>query len=71
MTDKKTSEQWARHFEIEEDILDKDGWDRSDMKSFKRSWFEETITRYEFGRRLSKSTICFSDNMIRFIDNLN
>lgn len=51
---KQTSEQWCkqRGLELGKDILDPDGWDRS---NFDESW-NERITEQEFNNRLMMST---------------
>jgi hypothetical protein len=56
---KKTSEQWCKEKDIKlgEDIIDPDGWDRS---NFKESW-DELISESEFDRRLMMSTCCFKN----------
>lgn len=52
----KTSEEWLS--EVDEKyslvIMDPDGWDRTD---FDYSFYKERITKEEFDRRLSTSTI--------------
>ena len=50
--DLKTSAEWEDLCIVK--ILDPDGWDR---KNFEQSWFKEKITRKEFERRLTISTI--------------
>jgi hypothetical protein len=47
----RTSEDWSRECLV--DVLDADGWDRS---NFHYSWYEELITKYEFENRLINST---------------
>jgi len=49
---KKTSYDWVQELRIE--VKDPDGWDR---KNFEYSWFEEQITKEEFMKRVSHSTI--------------
>lgn len=59
---KKTSQQWCeqKDMELGKDILDPDGWDRSD---FENSW-NEMITEDEFNNRVSMSTIRVSPKMM-------
>lgn len=57
MTDQlKTSEDWMQKYIDDFQILDKDGWDR---KNIKYSWYEELITEAEFKRRVGESTCRF------------
>jgi hypothetical protein len=52
--DLRTPDEWLAHPEYEGTVvLDPDGWDR---KNFSVSW-AEPITRIEFDRRLTESTI--------------
>lgn len=51
----KTSEDWQELCFVE--IVDHDGWDRL---NFKFSWREELITRKEFEKRLTDSTVRFN-----------
>jgi len=50
--DLQTSEAWSRIYSHIQ-ILDRDGWDRSDPNA----WYEELISRKTFERRLAESTI--------------
>lgn len=53
----KTSEEWFNEFYKDRVVIyDPDGWDRS-PDGWQYSWFEETITRSEFEKRLCASTI--------------
>lgn len=54
--DLKTSKQWYEQIPLEHSlvILDADGWDRN---NFDHSFNEELITKEEFDKRLSSSTI--------------
>ena len=60
MTDeiKKSSAEWSKEMGLElgRDILDPDGWDRS---NFDQSW-AELITKDEFRRRYTISTVRIS-----------
>jgi hypothetical protein len=65
---KKTSKEWCKYFGInpiggdgEPEILDPDGWDRTD---FERSW-NEKITEQEFKKRLEFSTVQFTPGVRR------
>lgn len=51
---KKTSDKWHKELEPSLIILDPDGWDR---KNYDYSFYEELITKEEFYKRLSQSTI--------------
>lgn len=50
---KRTSEEWSKLLLKGSEILDPDGWDRSD---FQFSWYEESITEKEFISRAMSST---------------
>ncbi len=54
--EKKTSKEWEELIpdKYKLAILDPDGWDR---KNYQFSFYEELITKEEFNRRLSSSTI--------------
>jgi len=54
-----TSEVWQKAYLPYFAIFDPDGWDRR-PDHFKRSWYEEKITRKEFLRRMSSSTCRFT-----------
>lgn len=56
MTDKKTSQEWTKHYP-NLSIMDPDGWDR---KNYDYSFNQEEITKEEFERRLSLSTCFFT-----------
>ena len=61
---KKTSRDWCRQFRVaQRDILDPDGWDRT---NFEESFRAEEITKEEFGDRLGCSTTRFSPMIVRF-----
>lgn len=49
----KTSEEWQKEFPKIQ-IMNPDGWDR---KNYKFSWHKEKITKKEFEKRMSLSTI--------------
>lgn len=51
-TPKRTSAEWAAMLGAE--VMDPDGWDRT---NFIYSWHEEEITREEFDRRYTASTV--------------
>lgn len=53
----RTSEEWQKVCKVI--VYDPDGWDRSSQEAFRRSWYEEEITREEFERRLGPSTCKF------------
>ena len=53
------SHYWIKHFGIEEDIMDSDGWDRTNYENS----MNEEISKEEFITRCGKSTVRFSDNM--------
>ena len=48
----KTSAEWQSLCTIL--VMDPDGWDR---KNFDYSWYEEKITRSEWGKRMVYSTV--------------
>ncbi len=50
---KKTSKEWQEE-NPETLVYDPDGWDRV---NFEYSWYEELITKEEYDRRVSLSTI--------------
>ena len=53
MSDKlMTSEEWSKEYILAE-IIDPDGWDRS---NFQYSWYEEKISFKEFEQRAMRST---------------
>lgn len=66
----KTSEEWLKEIPEanEVEILDPDGWDRS---NYLYSFFEEKITYHEFYNRLMESTIIFNENFNPLNENLN
>lgn len=51
----KTSDEWQKEFPYPK-VLDPDGWDRT---NFRFSWYEETITKEEYEKRVSVSTCMF------------
>lgn len=51
---KKTSAEWLKELDFEVEILDPDGWDRS---NYDYSFNKEKITEEEFKKRLFGSTI--------------
>ena len=53
-TDLRTSEEWQKVCKVE--VLDPDGWDRSDRSNYQHSWYEEKITREQFQGKLGSST---------------
>jgi len=58
---KLTSVQWAEMYEMEEEILDPDGWDR---ENFQDSFYEEPVTENEFWRRVNNSTLQIKGTMM-------
>lgn len=57
---KHTSEYWQHSNGFKYLIVcDPDGWNRS---NFEYSWFRELITKEEFQKRLSKSTVLRQSN---------
>jgi (p)ppGpp synthase/HD superfamily hydrolase len=54
---RKSSDDWVHEYNVT--VLDPDGWDRS-VEKFEASW-NELITRDEFEKRLSYSTVSYSD----------
>jgi len=61
---KKTSREWCRELRIaQRDILDPDGWDRT---NFDYSFRAEKVSLEEFGDRLGCSTVRFSAAINRF-----
>lgn len=50
----QTSEEWQQECKDICRVLDPDGWDR---KNFQHSWYEEKITKQEFLKRTSTSTV--------------
>lgn len=49
----KTSEEWAKEIKGICQIMDPDGWDRSNLQ---KSFYEEKITKQEFCKRVGLST---------------
>lgn len=49
----KTSEEWYQEIKGFIQVMDPDGWDRS---NFDYSWHQEKITKAEFSSRVSRST---------------
>jgi hypothetical protein len=59
-TDFKHPMAWLKEYWITENIVcDPDGWDR---KNFKQSW-NQRITKMEFAKRLSYSTVFLGEGM--------
>jgi len=54
MPELKTSNDWYEAIKEHIQIRDADGWDRA---NYQYSFYEEKITKDEFNRRLSASTI--------------
>jgi hypothetical protein len=54
MKELKTSEEWQKECKDILIVLDADGWDR---KNFQYSWYEEKISKQEFCKRTSTSTV--------------
>jgi len=52
-TELKSSNEWSKTLFPHIQILDPDGWDRS---NFQFSWYEEKISKQEFEKRMSTST---------------
>lgn len=50
---KKTSEEWYQEIKTFIQVMDPDGWDRS---NFDFSWHQEKITKPEFSSRVARST---------------
>lgn len=66
--DLKTSKEWYELIPVEHGlfIMDPDGWDRS---NYDYSFEEEKITKAEFVRRLSYSTIMSKITLHEFLSN--
>jgi hypothetical protein len=58
----KTSEEWQKEIKHFMRVLDPDGWDR---KNFQHSWYEEKISKQEFCKRTSISTV--QADMMKFV----
>ena len=55
---KKSSSDWLKTDEFKKyKILDPDGWDRSSDENFRKSFYEEMITKQQFSSKLCRSTI--------------
>ena len=60
---KLSSHQWMARFNIpEKDVIDPDGWDRSNPESF-----NELITLDDFDSRLRRSTLHFTPEVNKFL----
>jgi len=59
----QTSEEWSKTGILKgSTILDPDGWDRS---NWNHSWSKELISKKEFRRRCSESTMMFTPEYIK------
>jgi len=53
----RTSLKWCQHFNIDpKDIIDPDGWDRSNDDNFHYDFNQRTITLLAFNNKISMST---------------
>ena len=64
----RTSLKWCQHFNIDpKDIIDPDGWDRSNDDNFHYDFNQRTITLLAFNNKLSMS-ICKDTALEYFIE---